>query len=422
MNEQESSRALAYVAEAEQAAATVAGVSATTPLRLVAKVGVIGAGTMGIGIAMSFLSAGLPVNLVDQSREALDAGVARMRRYYDSSASKGRITPEQVAEAVALLSATVEFEALRDCDLIIEAVYENLDLKLEIFARLDALAKAGAILASNTSFLDVNRMAQATARPGDVLGMHFFSPANIMRLVEVIRGDATTPDVLATVMALARRIGKVPVISRVCSGFIGNRMLMPRQQQATALLMDGASPEQIDAVHVAFGMPMGPFQMADLAGLDIGWHRDPQRVTTILEALCAAGRWGQKTGAGFYDYDDRRRPTPSSITADILARFRASTGHRARVVSEDEIIARTFYPIVNEGARVLEEGISERASDVDLVWIYGFGWPAIKGGPMYWAETLGTRHVLAGLEMYRDQLGGQFELASRFREEAQVAV
>ncbi|KAK0350972.1 hypothetical protein LTR94_026857, partial [Friedmanniomyces endolithicus] len=291
------SKALRHVFFAERAAAKIDGLPKDTQLRPVTKVGVIGAGTMGGGISMNFLSAGIPVTIVEMAQEALDRGTDIIRKNYEATAAKGRLTAEAVERAMNLLSPTLDFDVLKDCDLIIEAVYENMDVKKEIFARLDSIAKPGAMLASNTSFLSIDEIASVTKRPQDVLGLHFFSPANVMKLVEVVRGAKTAPDVLATGMDIARKIGKVPVVAGVCYGFIGNRMLIPRQTNANALLLEGATPEQIDRVHTGFGMAMGPFQMNDLAGVDIGWHRDANRIETLQDALCAEGRWGQKKQA-----------------------------------------------------------------------------------------------------------------------------
>ena len=264
-----------------------------------------------------------------------------------------------------------------------------MDVKKEVFGRLDKIAKPGAILASNTSYLDINEIAASISRPGDVVGMHFFSPANVMKLLEVVRGDKTAPDVLLTAMQLGKKIRKVPVVAGVCHGFIGNRMLMPRQIEATKLLLEGATPEQVDRVHVEFGMPMGPFQMADLAGVDIGWHRDPNRIENVRDALCAIDRWGQKKGAGFYDYDEKRRPTPSPVVQQIIEDFAKKQGVERREISDEEIVERTLYTMVNEGAKILEEGIAQRASDIDVVWVYGYGWPVYRGGPMFWADSVG---------------------------------
>jgi 3-hydroxyacyl-CoA dehydrogenase len=343
---------------------------------------------------------GIPVTIVEAAQENLDRGTATIRKNYDASAAKGRFKPEQVEAFMAALTPTLDLEQLADCDLIIEAIFENMDVKKEMFGRLDKVAKPGAILASNTSYLDVNEIAASTSRPQDVLGMHFFSPANVMKLLEVVRGDKTAPDVLATVMALAKKIGKVAVVAGVCDGFIGNRMLKPRQVEAMKLLMEGATPAQIDKVHVDFGMPMGPFQMSDLAGVDIGWHRDPNRIENVRDALCAKGRWGQKTGKGFYDYDEKRRPTPSAEVQAIIDDFAAKSGAKKREISDEEIVERTLYPMVNEGALILEEGVAQRASDIDVVWIYGYGWPVYRGGPMFWADTEGNDKIVAGLEKH----------------------
>ena len=343
--------------------------------------------------------------------EALDRGVGTIRRNYEASAAKRRFTTEQVERAMALLTPTLEFDSLADCDLIIEAVYEEMAIKQEIFTRLDRIAKPGAILASNTSYLDIDVIAAVTQRPGDVLGLHFFSPANVMKLLEVVRGLATAPDVLATAMGLAKKIGKVAVVSGVCHGFIGNRMLGPRQQNAQALLLEGATPQQVDAVHTGFGMPMGPFQMADLAGVDIGWHRDPARIESLRDALCAQGRWGQKTKAGFYDYDERRRPMPSPVVSAIIDDFRARADITPRAISDEEITVRTLYTMVNEGAKILEEGIAQRGSDIDVVWAFGYGWPRQTGGPIFWADEIGLKKVVDGLEKYRDRLDAEFTLS-----------
>ena len=294
-----------------------------------------------------------------------------------------------------------------------------MDVKKEIFGKLDMIAKPGAILASNTSYLDVNEIAASTSRPQDVLGMHFFSPANIMKLLEVVRGDKTAPDVLLTAMQVAKRIKKVAVVAGVCHGFIGNRMLMPRQVEATKLLLEGASPEQIDRVHVEFGMPMGPFQMADLAGVDIGWHRDPERIENIRDALCSMERWGQKKGAGFYDYDDKRKPSPSPAVQKVIEDFAAKEGVERREISDQEIIERTLYTMVNEGAKILEEGIAQRASDIDVVWVYGYGWPVYRGGPMFWADTEGAAKIVEGLRRQEERMGSDFSFSKLLLDKAE---
>ncbi|WP_324826696.1 3-hydroxyacyl-CoA dehydrogenase NAD-binding domain-containing protein [Qipengyuania zhejiangensis] len=394
------SAAMRHYFFAERAANKIDDVPRDTPLIPIRKVGVIGAGTMGGGISMNFLSAGIPVTILEMSADALDRGTGVMRRNYENTAKKGRMTPEAVEAAMGILTPTLEYGDLADCDLVIEAVYESMDVKKEVFSKLDEVVKQGAILASNTSYLDVNEIAAATKRPGYVVGMHFFSPANVMKLLEVVRGEKTRDDVLATVMKLARKIGKVAAVSGVCPGFIGNRMLSKRQEQANALIMEGANYWDVDDVLLDFGFPMGPFQMGDLAGIDIGWHRDPGKVTTVREALCAVGRFGQKAGKGFYDYDEARNRTPSDEVKAIIADFAKKEGTPQREISKDEIRERLLYPMVNEGAKILEEGMAQRASDIDVVWINGYGWPLFTGGPMFWADTIGLDTVVAGLEKH----------------------
>ena len=320
---------------------------------------------------------------------------------------------------MGLLTPTLDFAALADCDLVIEAVFEQMEIKKDIFTRLDQIVKPGAILASNTSYLNVDEIAAVTSRPQDVVGLHFFSPANVMKLLEVVRGAKTADDVLVTAMALAKKIGKVAVVAGVCHGFIGNRMLMPRQIEATKLLLEGASPEQIDRVHVEFGMPMGPFQMADLAGVDIGWHRDPTRIENVRDALCAMDRWGQKKGAGFYDYDDKRRPSPSPVVQQVIEEFAAKQGVERREISDEEIVQRTLYTMVNEGAKILEEGMAQRASDIDVVWVYGYGWPVYRGGPMFWADSEGLAKIVDGLKAQEARMGSDFSFSKLLLDKAE---
>ncbi len=394
------SAAQRHIFFAERQAAKIDGIGDDVNPRPVKKVGVIGAGTMGGGISMNFLSAGIPVTIVEMKQDALDRGTGVMRKNYEASAAKGRLKPEQVEQAMGLLTPTLSLEDLADCDLVIEAVFEQMEIKKEIFGKLDTICKPGAILASNTSYLDIDEIAASTSRPQDVLGMHFFSPANVMKLLEVVRGDKTAPDALVTAMGIAKKIGKVAVVAGVCHGFIGNRMLMPRQVEAMKLLMEGATPAQVDKVHVDFGMPMGPFQMSDLAGVDIGWHRDPNLIENVRDALCAKGRWGQKTGKGFYDYDEKRTPSPSAEVQAILDDFAAKSGAVKREISDEEIVERTLYPMVNEGYLILEEGKAQRASDIDVVWIYGYGWPVYRGGPMFWGDLEGAKKIVAGLEKH----------------------
>ncbi len=392
--------AQAHIEAALKLAAKIDDIPADTPLIPIAKVGVIGAGTMGGGITMNFLSAGIPVTIVEQEQAALDRGVAVMGKNYEASVKRGRIEAADAQAAMGRLTPSLSFDDLADCDLVIEAVYESMDVKKDVFGRLDKIVKQGAILASNTSYLDIDEIAKATQRPEAVLGMHFFSPANIMKLLEVVRGAKTGNSQLATVMQLAEKIRKVPVVSGVCHGFIGNRMLSKRQEQANTLLLEGAAYYDIDQVLLDFGFPMGPFQMADLAGLDIGWHRDPSKVTTVREALCAAGRWGQKTGKGFYDYDENRQRTPSDEVKGIIADFAAKSGVAQRAISKQEIFERLLYPMVSEGALILEEGIAQRASDIDLVWLNGYGWPVWTGGVMYWADNEGLAKIVDGLKRH----------------------
>lgn len=408
------SAAQRHIFFAERQAAKIDGLPKDIKLRDIKKVGVIGAGTMGGGISMNFLQKGVPVTIVEMQQDALDRGVGVIRKNYDASAAKGRFKPEQVDQMMGILTPTLDLSDLADCDLIIEAVYENMDVKKEIFGKLDMIAKPGAILASNTSYLDIDEIASATSRPGDVLGMHFFSPANVMKLLEVVRGEKTAPDALATAMKIGKTIGKVAVVAGVCDGFIGNRMLKPRQIEAMNLLMEGATPAQVDRVHVEFGMPMGPFQMSDLAGVDIGWHRDPNRIESIRDALCAEGRWGQKKQAGFYDYDEKRRPSESARVAEIIEEFRKKSGSVTREITDQEIIERTLYTMVNEGALILSEGKAQRASDIDVVWIYGYGWPVYRGGPMFWAGLEGTDKIVAALEKHG------FEVAPLLKEKAEA--
>ncbi len=412
----EQSRALRHAFFAERAAGKVEDAPADTPVLPVRRVGVLGAGTMGGGIAMNFLSAGLPVVLVEREQAALDRGVATIRKNYEATAKRGRLTPEQVETAMAHLQPSLAFEELADCDLVIEAVFETMEVKLDVFRRIDAVVKPGAILASNTSYLNIDAIAAATGRPEWVLGLHFFSPANVMKLLEVVRGAKTRADVLVTAMALARRIGKTAVVARVCHGFIGNRMLARRQEQANALILEGANFADVDRVLTDLGFPMGPFQMADLAGLDLGWSAETSTGATVREVLCERGRRGQKTGRGFYDYDSDRNRTPSPETEAIIADFRAREGRAPRAIADDEVRERLLYPMVNEGGLILEEGVAQRPGDIDVVWLNGYGWPAATGGPMFWADTVGRPKIADALERRRDTLGPEFRLSGWLRE------
>lgn len=398
------SKALRHVFFAERQAGKIDGMPRDVQPMPIRKVGIIGAGTMGGGIAMNFLSAGYDVTIVEREQEALDRGVGIIRKNYDATARKGRMTPEQVEQAMGHLTTSLDYQDLADCDLVIEAVFELMAIKKDVFGKLDGICKPDAIMASNTSYLDVNEIAACTSRPEQVVGLHFFSPANIMRLLEVVRGEKTSPQVMATAMDLAKKIGKVAVVSGVCHGFIGNRMLAKRQEQASALLMEGARPAQVDKVLTDFGFPMGPFQMADLAGLDIGWDPDKTSSANVREVLCERGRRGQKTGKGFYDYDENRQRSPSDEVDAVIADFASRSGKEQRDIPDDEIRARLLFPMVNEGALILEEGIAQRASDIDTVWINGYGWPPYTGGPMFWADTIGPETVLAGLEQHAERM------------------
>ncbi|MEA3538722.1 MAG: 3-hydroxyacyl-CoA dehydrogenase NAD-binding domain-containing protein [Pseudomonadota bacterium] len=406
------SAAQRHIFFAERQAARIKDLPEGTAPRPIKSVGVIGAGTMGGGISMNFLSAGIPVTIVETSPEALDRGVGIMRKNYAASAAKGALKPEAVEANMGRLTPVLDLEALKDCDLIIEAVFEDMAIKKEIFAKLDRIAKPGAILASNTSYLDVNEIASATSRPQDVVGLHFFSPANVMKLLEVVRGAKTAPDVLATAMSLAKTIGKVAVVAGVCFGFIGNRMLRARQDQAQALILEGAMPWDVDRVLYDFGFPMGPFQMADLAGLDIGWNAATSKGETVRDRLCEAGKRGQKTGSGFYDYDEKRNRTPSKVAEEIILAKSAELGIARRQISDAEILERCLYPMINEGAKILEEGIAQRPSDIDVAWIYGYGFPVYRGGPMFYGDTVGLKAVLEGLEKYEKVHGAAFKPAA----------
>ncbi len=403
------SAAQRYVFFAERAANKIPDVGDDVETLPVKSVGVIGAGTMGGGISMNFLNVGIPVKIVETKQEALDRGLATIRKNYENTAKKGRLTQDDVEKRMGLLSGSLSLEDLADCDLIIEAVFENMDIKKDVFGKLDKIAKPGAILASNTSYLDVNEIASATSRPESVIGLHFFSPANVMRLLEIVRGDATSKPVIATSMKLAKQIGKVGVLVGVCPGFVGNRMLSSRQQQAQALVAEGAMPWDVDRVLYDFGFPMGPFAMSDLAGLDIGWSKEKSTSSTIREVLCEMDRRGQKTGAGYYDYDENRNAKPSPVTEQIIKDFATKSGVNARPIDDEEILERTIFPMINEGAKILEEGKAIRASDVDTVWINGYGWPVYRGGPMHYGDSVGLAKVVEKLKEYQNKHGDFFK-------------
>lgn len=386
-----------------------------TVVRTVEKAGVVGAGTMGSGIAMCFASAGFPVTLVDAKPEALQAGLANIRRTYEGNARKGRISAEEAERRIALVRPGSSVELLGDADLVVEAVFEDLALKKKIFAALDKACKPGAILATNTSTLDIDAIAAATTRPQDVCGMHFFSPANIMRLLENVRGDETSHEVVATIMEVARRIGKVGVLVGVCYGFVGNRMLHQRGREAMALVEEGAAPEQVDAVLKDFGFPMGHFAMSDLAGVDVGWRIRQERrkagapdaiAPNWLDRIAELGRYGQKTDAGVYRYEQGdRTPRPDPEVAGIIEQYRREKGIGPRRIDNREILERCLYGMVNEGARILEEGIALRAVDIDVIWLHGYGFPAYRGGPMFWADQVGLRKIHDALAALHEKTG-----------------
>lgn len=403
------SAAQRYVFFAERQAAKIPDVPDDTPTIPVKKVGVIGAGTMGGGIAMNFLNAGIPVTIIEAKQENLERGVGIIRKNYENTAKKGRLTQDDVEKRMGLLTPSMEMEALAECDMVIEAVFELMEIKKEVFAKLDKIAKPGAILATNTSYLDVNEIAAVTSRPESVIGTHFFSPANVMRLLELVRGDKTSKEVIATCMKLSKTIGKVAVLVGVCYGFVGNRMLAQRQREAQKLILEGAMPWDVDRVLYDFGLPMGPFAMSDLAGLDIGWDASKTSSSTVREVLCEMDRRGQKNGKGFYDYDENRNASPSPVVEQVIRDFAEKRQIQRRTITDQEILERCLYPMVNEGAKILEEGKAIRASDIDIVWINGYGWPVYRGGPMFWGELVGLDKILAKMKEFHAQLGDDFK-------------
>lgn len=385
----------AYIAAASTAAWEVPDLPAQTPLRPVKTVGIIGAGTMGGGIAMNFATAGINIKIVETTQEALDRGLSVVRGHYQRSSDKGRFPQAEVEARMGRFQGCLAIADLADCDLIIEAVFENMDLKRKIFTELDAVMKPGAILATNTSALDIDEIAGMTKRPEDVIGLHFFSPANVMKLLEIVRAKHTADDVVATCMALAKDIGKIAALVGVCPGFVGNRILFARQIQANKLVYQGVMPWDVDAALNAFGFKMGPFQMSDLAGLDIGWSKGEKTDNPIRDALCELDRRGQKTKAGFYDYDANRTPIPSDVTAGII---RDITGAKPSTMPAEDIVEACIYPMINEAVKILEENKAQRPSDIDVVWLNGYGWPAEKGGPMFYGDMVGAQAVLARME------------------------
>jgi 3-hydroxyacyl-CoA dehydrogenase len=405
------SKAQRYFFFAEREAAKIPDVPADTPAKEVRRAAVIGAGTMGGGIAMNFANASIPVTVVEVSQEALDRGLGVVRKNYEATASRGRLTAADVETRMGLIHGTTDWNALADADIVIEAVFEEMSIKREVFAKLDALAKPDAVLATNTSTLDVNEIASATRRPESVIGMHFFSPANVMRLLENVRGTKSSKTAIATAMAVGRRIGKVPVLVGVCYGFVGNRMLHQRGIQAEKLILEGALPHQVDKVLTDFGFPMGPFAMGDLAGLDVGWRIRKGRgvASPVADRICELGRFGQKTGAGYYRYDKGdRTPIPDADVEKIIVDVATSMGITRRPISDEEILQRLLYPMVNEGAKILDERIAIRASDIDVIWVYGYGWPVYRGGPMFWADSIGLRAIRDRLLEWERQTGDSF--------------
>ncbi|HEX6689874.1 MAG TPA: 3-hydroxyacyl-CoA dehydrogenase NAD-binding domain-containing protein, partial [Burkholderiales bacterium] len=402
------SKALRHMFFAERQTSKIPDVPEDTPVRDLKKAAVIGAGTMGGGIAMNFANAGIPVTLIDMNQAAVEKGLGIIKKNYAATVSKGRLKQEEMDKRMGLIKPSTELPS--DADIFVEAVFERMDVKKDIFKKLDATAKPGAILATNTSTLDVDEIAQATRRPQDVIGTHFFSPANVMRLLEVVRGEKTGKDVLATTMKLGKALKKVPVVSGVCDGFIGNRMLEKYGQQSLFLADEGASPQQVDAALSKFGMAMGPFTMYDMAGNDIGWEIRKRRYgerpdfvySKIADRICEQGRFGQKTGKGFYKYEaGNRKPIPDPEVDAIFDAYRKEIGVKKRNISDEEIVERLIYALVNEGAHILEEGIALRASDIDMVYLTGYGFPAYRGGPMFYADTVGLDKVLKSIEGFQ---------------------
>ena len=406
------SAAQRYVFFAEREVWKIPDVPADTPVISVKSVGVIGAGTMGGGIAMNFVNAGFSVTIVEQQQEALDRGLGVVRANYERSAKNGRFPIEDVDRRMSMITPALDLSALADCDMVIEAVFERMDVKKEIFTALDRICKPGAILATNTSALNIDEIAAVTTRPEAVIGMHFFSPANVMKLVEVVRAEHTSLPVINTTMQISKKIGKIAALVGVCPGFVGNRMLFQRSRESQALLDEGAMPWDVDKALFDFGFAMGPFQMSDLAGLDIGWVKEKSAGATIRDRLCEVDRRGQKTSAGYYDYDADRNSSPSPITENIIKEFAAKSGKPARTFTADEIVERLVLPMINEGAKILDERKAIRPSDIDIIWINGYNWPAYRGGPMWWADHLGLPKVLDRLRELEAEYGAQWKPAS----------
>ena len=402
------SAAQRYAFFAQRQVAKIPDIEPDTEIKPFSSIGVIGAGTMGGGISMNFANVGIPVTIIEQSQENLDKGLGIIRKNYENTANKGRITFEDVEKRTDLIKGSTDINDLSNCDLIIEAVFENMDLKKDIFKTLDNIAKKGAILATNTSALDVNEIAAQTSRPEDVIGLHFFSPANVMRLLEIVRGEKTSKSVVATSMKMAKSIGKVAAVVGVCPGFVGNRILAQRQREANKLILEGAMPWEVDDALFDFGFPMGPFAMSDLAGLDIGWDEDLSTGDTLRDKLCEAGRLGQKTGKGFYIYDEKRNKSPDTEVEKLIIEFSEKHQIKRREISKEEILERCLYPMINEGFKILEEGMAIRASDIDIVWINGYGWPMYEGGPMFYGQLIGYDKVLKWHKEMEEKFGSDF--------------
>ncbi|MGZ6008345.1 MAG: 3-hydroxyacyl-CoA dehydrogenase NAD-binding domain-containing protein [Rhizomicrobium sp.] len=405
------SAAQRYYFFAERLANKIPDVPDDTKLIPIKKVGIIGAGTMGGGIAMNFVNAGIPVTIVEVKQDALDRGLKVVRGNYERSARNGRFPMSEVDKRMSLITGSLNMEDLKDVDLVIEAVFERMDVKKDIFTRLDAICKPGAILATNTSGLNIDEIASVTKRPEFVIGLRFFSPANVMKLLEIVRAHHTSKEVIATSMKLAKTIGKIAVLVGVCPGFVGNRILGARGREAQKMVLEGAMPWDVDRVLYDFGFPMGPFAMSDLAGLDIGWVKEKSHGETIRDVLCEADRRGQKTGAGYYDYDENRNAKPSPVTEKIIKDFVAKSGKNPRTIGDAEILERCIYPMINEGAKILDEKKAIRPSDIDVVWVNGYGWPVYRGGPMHYGDSIGLDKVLTKMKEFQATMGEAFKPA-----------
>jgi len=411
------SKAQRHVFFAEREVVRIPGLPDDQPTREIKSVGILGAGTMGSGIAMCFANAGIPVMLLDIKQEFIDKGMAVIGKNYANTVAKRKLKQEVMNKRISLIKPTLAYEDLKDVDLVIEAVFEDMAIKREVFAKLDEVCKPGVILATNTSYLNVNDIAAITKRPQDVMGMHFFSPANVMRLLENVRGAKTSPDVYATAMKVGKTIGKVPVLVGVCDGFVGNRMLAKRTRECGFMLEEGALPWQIDKVIYNFGFPMGPYAMGDMAGLDVGWRNRKAKMDVltprekkcnILDKICEMGRFGQKTGSGFYKYDEKRNATPDPFIEELIIKHSQEVGIKRRTITDQEIIERAIYSMINEGAKILEEGIAARPLDIDVVWLYGYGFPIYLGGPMFYANTVGLKKVYDAILKYKDMVGAEY--------------